>query len=415
MALLFQCSCSVRGSVGVFLLILVAFVSSGHAQNVRVMLDQADLIGAGTLRATCVDMDGNPTNLPVTWSFADDSAVLPEGTNFSISGQNSETIVLRVARVVMPDDSLVNLRAVIRFRCATQVSTSDDATVTLYNDLCLEEYFYCFRRFNYALGSATCTSGLSTVSVSGTPVTSAQYNCTCLSGNAGAPCRSVRDCVANAASPRDRLLQCTELYPERLTVTPSRVDVFTGASVTFNCTSVLPITSAGVSWTVPPQLPMDSLHFSAQGGNTLTIDPITANVSPDTFVSTTFTVTCSATVLGGMQRANAVLDVRDFCTQPDACQQSTLYPPGSAECVSSPFTAPHCDCVAGAAGQDCRGLENCSNVSTSATFFDCARGIGCTLNNGGNSASQYFNCNSGNAILPSLSMLAVLALSALFM
>ena len=33
MAFLFQCSCSVRGSVGAFLLILVAFVSSGHAQS----------------------------------------------------------------------------------------------------------------------------------------------------------------------------------------------------------------------------------------------------------------------------------------------------------------------------------------------------------------------------------------------
>ena len=95
------------------------------------MLDQADLIGAGTLSATCVDMDGNPSNLPVTWSFADDSAVLPEGTDFTIIGQNTETIVLRVAGVGMPDNSLVNIRAVIHFRCAAQGSTSDDATVTL--------------------------------------------------------------------------------------------------------------------------------------------------------------------------------------------------------------------------------------------------------------------------------------------
>ncbi|XP_065198096.1 uncharacterized protein LOC135829626 [Sycon ciliatum] len=199
---------------------------------------------------------------------------------------------------------------------------------------------------------------------------------------------------------------------QELTVTSPEHNIFNGDSVSLNCSSDVPITSPEITWTVTPAVPMEALSFSGPRQNTITISPVTADVSFNSPVRPV-SVECSAAVMGlGQGNGLATFNVfYNICAQANVCQRIFGHPPGISECVFPTTGDPRCECRHSPESQFCRVLASCARNQlltadlAAAEFLRCAVNMGCTLTNPGG----MLQCSesSSNSLVPSHLLLII--------
>eukprot|EP00117_Sycon_ciliatum_P037408 scpid99243/ scgid4760/ len=195
--LLDQCSWSRMGSSGTFLLVLAAMAVGVQAQELRPSPDPLIIIGGGTYNLTCMNSYGDTNSQPVNWQFT--FSVGPRSLfSYHTTGQYNETMVLNVNQSIY--STLTTNQATVSLDCyagapPAKFPTLDFTRIDLYRDLC-QDPTYCAMD-NYPLGSTDCKSSITRNFFT----TRATFSCTCSPGDAGAPCREVRDCMESPATP----------------------------------------------------------------------------------------------------------------------------------------------------------------------------------------------------------------------
>ncbi|XP_065198110.1 uncharacterized protein LOC135829640 [Sycon ciliatum] len=392
-------------SSGTFLLVLVMFAVNAQAQDMQVTPDPLVIVGGGSHELTCEDSSGNPSVQDVTWQFTFPVGA-PSALSYQPRGQYNETMVLNINENLYT--RFQTLEASFFLDCyvgspPATFPTVYSSSIDLYNDVC-QDPAYCATTTQYPQGSTNCTSNSS-----GGLVT---FDCTCSPGDAGAPCRELRDCRERAATPADADRDCSPTFITVLRMTIPQNNIINGSTINVTCSSDIPFT-ARVNWTVIPAHAMEALSFSGPMGTTLTISPITADVARDTILRPV-SVICRAGVTGrlGPGLGSATLPVwYDVCADADVCTRNFGIPPGTSDCVFPTTGRPRCVCRPGDASRVCRIVDGCVTTGANATgavevdILRCVNSMGCMHNN----ATGVVECSGSgsNAVVPSLIALLI--------